>query len=181
MKLAITGHTKGIGKAIADLYPEHIGFSRSNGYDIANKVNRMKILYELTNCDVFINNAWDANGQLCMYKEIYEHWRHDKDKTIVNINSRGKYYKDMNLEYYDSKAELFEEVVDNMIDCTMSSSQERNCRIININPGYVMTEMGKPSIEEFDFPYLTPAECAYYIKWAIDQPIEIFELSLSKL
>ena len=35
MKIAITGHTKGIGKAIADLYPNVIGFSRSNGYDIS--------------------------------------------------------------------------------------------------------------------------------------------------
>ena len=35
MKIAITGHTKGIGKAIADLYPNVIGFSRSKGYDIS--------------------------------------------------------------------------------------------------------------------------------------------------
>jgi short-subunit dehydrogenase len=37
MKIAITGHTKGIGKAIAGLYytDEVVGFSRSNGYDIS--------------------------------------------------------------------------------------------------------------------------------------------------
>ena len=38
MKIAITGHTKGIGKACFDLFNTDnncIGFSRSNGFDIS--------------------------------------------------------------------------------------------------------------------------------------------------
>ena len=60
MKLAITGHTKGIGKAIADLYPNSLGFSRSNGYDIS-KPEDVKLIIETTiemDCDVFVNNAY---------------------------------------------------------------------------------------------------------------------------
>ena len=37
-KIAVIGHTKGIGKAICDLYKkkkfEVVGFSRTNGYDL---------------------------------------------------------------------------------------------------------------------------------------------------
>ena len=39
-KIAIIGHTKGIGKAISKLYKKKgfdiVGLSRSNGYDIEN-------------------------------------------------------------------------------------------------------------------------------------------------
>ena len=48
MKVAITGHTQGIGKAIAELYPDHIGFSRSNGYDITDENVISKILEEIS-------------------------------------------------------------------------------------------------------------------------------------
>ena len=56
MKIAITGHTKGIGKACADVFSEHevIGFSRSNGFDIQAIE---PILDSSNDCDVFINNA----------------------------------------------------------------------------------------------------------------------------
>ena len=34
--LAITGHTRGLGKALYELYPGSLGFSRSTGYQIEN-------------------------------------------------------------------------------------------------------------------------------------------------
>ena len=42
MKIAITGHTKGIGKALYDnLSQQHEveGYSRSNGFDISNNID----------------------------------------------------------------------------------------------------------------------------------------------
>ena len=173
MKVAITGHTKGIGKAIADLYPEHIGFSRSNGYDITNEADRTRILSETEDCDVFINNAWDVNAQTEMYKNQFEKWKADKNKTIVNINSRAKYLGGTDEEYYNSKIELFEEDAKNMF--------VRECRIININPGFVMTETSKKDIEELNMPYMSTQTCAEYVAWAINQPMEIYELSFWKL
>ena len=58
MKIAITGHTTGIGKAIHDWFlgdADILGFSKSNGYDITNKDDRIKIINESMDCDVFIN------------------------------------------------------------------------------------------------------------------------------
>ena len=42
-RYAITGHTKRIGKAICEAFPS-VGFSKSNGYDITNKEDRLKII-----------------------------------------------------------------------------------------------------------------------------------------
>ena len=62
MKVAITGHTKGIGRAIADLYytDEVVGFSRSNGYDISVEESISRIITESLECDIFVNNAYHA-------------------------------------------------------------------------------------------------------------------------
>jgi NADP-dependent 3-hydroxy acid dehydrogenase YdfG len=56
MKVAVTGHTSGIGKAIYEKYqPNSVGFSRSNGFDITKDIK--KILKACKDCDIFVNNA----------------------------------------------------------------------------------------------------------------------------
>ena len=91
MRIAITGHTKGIGKACYDLLiAEHevIGMSRSNGFDI----NQTKpIIMTANSCDVFINNAYSGTQQSFLFDELFNLWREDNTKTIVNLNSRSKY------------------------------------------------------------------------------------------
>jgi NAD(P)-dependent dehydrogenase (short-subunit alcohol dehydrogenase family) len=47
MKVAITGHTSGIGKALSDVFSDVIGFSRRNGYDLHNRVIREKCIMKL--------------------------------------------------------------------------------------------------------------------------------------
>ena len=173
MKVAITGHTKGIGKAIAELYPDHIGFSRSTGFDITNPMQRSIIYGEASECDVFINNAWQDDCQTLMFTDMFELWSQDESKTIVNINSRAKYMTGTDNFYYNSKIELADESNKHMLG--------RKCRIININPGYVMTDFAKDIIDEQYAPYMTAEQVAEYVKWAIDQPFEIYELSLWKL
>ena len=81
MKIAITGHTSGIGKGILEYYSgEHevIGFSLENGYNI-NDYNR--ILEETKECDIFINNAYSHYTQ----SEIVSEWAkvHSNDKHLI--------------------------------------------------------------------------------------------------
>ena len=81
MKIAITGHTSGIGKGILEYYSgEHevIGFSLENGYNI-NDYNR--ILEETKDCDIFINNAYSHYTQ----SEIVSEWAkvHSNDKHLI--------------------------------------------------------------------------------------------------
>lgn len=99
MKISITGHTKGIGKYLYESFLnkkfETIGFSYSTGFDISKKNDRIRILEESKNCDVFINCAynyknWD-NSQLDMLKEIYDIWENKPNKHIINISSAASY------------------------------------------------------------------------------------------
>ena len=173
MKIAITGHTKGIGKACADVFSEHevLGFSRSNGFDIQEIE---PILDSSNDCDVFINNAYHYDYQLELFKQRYMSWRDNSEKTIVNIISKAKYLKD-NVDYYESKRNLDAGVRRYLFN------PSRKCRIINVNPGYVLTEGAEQNIKMFKHPHITAKQCADYIKWAIEQPIEIWDLSLWKL
>lgn len=94
MIVAITGHTQGIGKALADLYQSQghqiKGFSTTNGYDISDSQCRQKITHDCRDCDIFFNNAYDWEGvesaQIEMLFDIWSVWQ-GQTKTIVNIGS----------------------------------------------------------------------------------------------
>ena len=76
MKIALTGHTRGIGNACKQLLePEHeiIGFSRTNGYNI----NEPKVIYELAkDADVFINNAQFQDYQTKLFDLFWDDWKY---------------------------------------------------------------------------------------------------------
>lgn len=172
LKIGITGHSKGIGKALADGLSEAghdvMGFSRSNGFDI---INYDQIAQAVEDSDVFINNAWSDYYQVDLLNAVFNKWRDDESKTIVNISSLAKYtgLSDNLSIYTATKAALSHQALKLMF------KTNRKCKIININPGYVDTEM----VEGKDFKMLTPKETAETIMWAINQPrhIEVVELS----
>ncbi len=87
LKIAITGHTSGIGKGLYNFYiKDHqvMGFSRSNGFDIETKQD--KILEKSKNCDIFINNAYSGFAQTDLLFKLWDFWR-NKEKLIINVNS----------------------------------------------------------------------------------------------
>jgi NADP-dependent 3-hydroxy acid dehydrogenase YdfG len=174
MKIAITGHSKGIGKAIAELYytDEVVGFSRSNGYDIS-KTEDVKLIIENTmamNCDIFVNNAYNGTAQTTIFETLLKYWNNDSTKTIVNINSRTIYNGPNQRKYTADKKLLRSSAIDAIRDI------DRKCRVININPGYVRTDM----VAHVDVKMLTTEQLATMIKWCLDQPqsIEVGELSV---
>jgi NAD(P)-dependent dehydrogenase (short-subunit alcohol dehydrogenase family) len=171
MKIAITGHTKGIGKAIAGLYytDEVVGFSRSNGYDIAQSSDIARIIAESAECNIFVNNAYHDFVQCDLLDRMFELWKNDPTKTIVNIISRARYGAGKAKFYGQTKMELYTKAKSMMFS-------DKRCRIININPGYVKTDM----VAHVDVKMLTPEQLAAMVKWCLDQPqgIEIGELSV---
>ncbi|MCZ0932210.1 MAG: hypothetical protein OXJ52_03545 [Oligoflexia bacterium] len=88
MKIAITGHTKGIGKGLYDFYKKkgHIvcGFSRSNGFDIEKKSD--EIIKKTKDYDIFFNNAYNGFYQVKLLFNLWEQW-YNKEKLIINISS----------------------------------------------------------------------------------------------
>ena len=108
MKIAITGHTQGIGKGLYDCLSsthEVKGFSRSNGYSIVS--DQELILNESKDFDVFINNAQVKNYQVTLFNKLYTLWKNE-NKTIVNIGSFCKYDQFLKKisEYENSKINL---------------------------------------------------------------------------
>jgi len=130
MKIAVTGHTSGIGKAIYDYFaPDNsvIGFSRGNGYDINNPDDRARILQQSLDSDIFVNNASLGDSQLAILKLVFSAWE-NTDKLIINISSR--YTTDPESIYCIRKKEL-----DNF--CEQNTFNRP--LIINLKPGLTDT------------------------------------------
>ena len=175
MKISITGHSKGIGLALYTLLSNtHTvkGFSRSNGFDISIVSNIDAIVDLSKDSDVFINNAYHDLSQTTIFEKLLALWYSDPTKTIVNINSRTIYNPPNNRDYTKFKKVLRSAATKAFLDTN------RKCRIININPGYVKTNMTANGHSTYKM--LTPEQLADMIKWCIDQPqdIEIGELSV---
>ena len=133
MKVAITGHTSGLGKALFDLFSignQVTGFSRSNGYDIRNF---KKIVDRIHGYDVFINNAYDKYSQIDLLREVFLIWQ-DQPKTIINISSLAS----SNLKSFITKQVSQYSVHKAALDSQVHQLQmlQKKCRIINLRPGY---------------------------------------------
>jgi hypothetical protein len=86
MKIAITGHTKGVGHAIADKFDNVLGFSKSTGYDISDDAVVKQSVKEAADCDVFINNAYHRDAQARLLYKMYQQWQNEP-KLIINIGA----------------------------------------------------------------------------------------------
>lgn len=132
MKIAITGHTSGIGKSIYDYFLEQkndvVGFSRSNGYNISNKEARTNICNLSENFDIFVNNAYNNfdNSQELMLTDRLESWK-DTEKIIINLSSR---WTTGNHKYCHDKMSI-----DNICNEHLFSK----IHLINLKPGLIDT------------------------------------------
>jgi NADP-dependent 3-hydroxy acid dehydrogenase YdfG len=84
MKIAITGHTAGIGQALAQIYSQHghdiVGLSRREGNNIRNIP---KIADQIEPCDMFVNNAQAGYAQTELLFEMARRWTGTKKHIIV--------------------------------------------------------------------------------------------------
>jgi|APCry1669192269_1035402.scaffolds.fasta_scaffold03132_5 NADP-dependent 3-hydroxy acid dehydrogenase YdfG len=139
-KIAITGHTWGIGRAIFSYFRKDptnivIGFSRSNGFDISDSSKRQEIIKQSIDCDIFVNNAnvEDDDSQLYMLEEMFNCWE-GQNKTIINISSicgTTELVEDPLSRYAIGKGKL---------DNYCFSKLYKNPYIMNLRPGLVKVE-----------------------------------------
>ena len=192
MKIAITGHTKGIGRAIKDLLEkdghELVGASTSTGVNVMRTKSVIRWL-EKENPDIFINNVYAPDSQCHILYQLYEMWQYE-DKHIINLGSTSgeshMNFQEMGYNkhwtpYVSDKARL------NFASLYLSErfnggEGEYKCKVTNLRPGFVNTSavaLFKAFMQPSDF--LEPAEVATYVKWIIDQPkhIQIKEISVN--
>ncbi len=147
-KVSITGHTKGIGNALLKVFEKNDflveGFSRTNGYDISNPLSRKEIISKSLDSDIFINNAFDHEGQISLLKEIVDQWK-NTNKLIIHIGTKGIYIpvKTPHENYLNSKREQQEYIISRFF--------KGSPRILNVKAGLIDTDINKQyDVEKLD-------------------------------
>jgi len=89
MKIAITGHTAGIGQAFANILESRghdiVGISRRTGENI-RRIEHVANLIEP--CDLFVNNAQTQYAQTELLYAVWQRWQGQPDKYIWNISTQ---------------------------------------------------------------------------------------------
>lgn len=157
MRVAITGHTSGLGKALSCVFSDFVGFSRKNGYDLRNYAEREKMYNEITECDVFINNANLGWNQSILLYELWEKWK-DKNKIIVNIGSDAADYSQTVARPYNIQKRSLQDA------CLQLQQAFQPCKVMLIKPGYIDT----PSVQHIMATKMDPEELALYIRGLVE-------------
>lgn len=140
MKIAITGHTSGVGQGIYEFYKKHkhevLGFSRTNGYDINRDSH--KIVEDAKDSDIFINNAYYDFSQIDILFKLWEQW-HDKEKIVININSVIHLISyPYTYHPYFSRYKVHKLSLDRAVRELQQTPSK--CQVSQITPGYIETE-----------------------------------------
>lgn len=118
MKVAITGHTSGLGKRLYDHFikngHEVVGMSTSTGIDVTK--DQDKIVEAVTGFDLFINNTHVDNCQQELLEKIV-----NKVGSIIVIGSAMHLFRDVaTFDYLERKFLL-----------------SQLCRNLNVNPNVI--------------------------------------------
>ena len=147
MRIAITGHASGIGRALAGVLEsrghEILGLSKREGHNIRNYV---KIANLIEPCDVFINNAQASYAQTELLYEVWNKWRSKDNKhiwcisTIMTQHPVGPPIQgqdEIAINHYRTQKIAMEEAVNQL------RAKKGSPRIIIIRPGGVATLPGQ--------------------------------------
>lgn len=148
-KIVITGHTKGIGKAIHDKFTEVscreiVGMSRSNGYDLEKDFD--KIVAEAEGAELFINNAYRDQQQLKLFNALK-----NKVDMMVVMGSVSRHYPELiPTDYVHDKQALAEA-------CRLESINPNGIPILHLDLSFIEgTEINKDDPTAFTSDYTTP-------------------------
>lgn len=138
-KIIITGHTRGIGKALSDVFITQghtvVGFSKSNGYDIEDENVRNDIINKIKDADIFINNAYHPIGQVDLLDRSIKQW-HETHKLIINISSKMVHYTRPGFEEYVNSKKQQNQIIESRVFSNLP-------KLLNIVVGAVDTDMAK--------------------------------------
>ena len=140
MKIAITGHTAGIGQALATEYilDEHdvVGLSQREGNNIRNIP---KIADQIDPCDVFVNNAQAGYAQTELLFEMAKRWAGTNKHIIVisTMMTQDPVSFDSTLDQYRVQKIALEEAVHQLRNRRLS------LKITLVRPGYIATQHGQ--------------------------------------
>ena len=134
LTVAITGHTSGIGRALAKhlIANGHgvLGFSRSTGHDISLEPARRDIIDCSANADVFINNAYHQYAQVNLLYELHSRFS-GSGMLVVNIGSNSSDGIKPHPWHYSVHKAALDKAAEQL------SYQKVTCKVSNLRLGYV--------------------------------------------
>lgn len=145
MKIAITGHKKGIGQEFAKQLVERghniVGISRSDGENIRRTAHTASIIEP---CDLLINNAISQYAQTELLFEVWHRWQPSKNVHYIwNISTKmcelteDKYINGLTMretmQYRNQKMAL-------ELAHAQLNAQDSNTKMTLIRPGSVRTQ-----------------------------------------
>ena len=142
MKIAITGHTAGIGQALAQEYTlddhEIVGLSKSEGNNIRNTP---KICDQIEPCDIFVNNAQAGYAQTELLFEMAKRWQ-GTQKHIIIISTMMtqdpvSVLTGLDMDQYRIQKVTLEESVKQI------RNRRLGVKITIVRPGYIATQPGQ--------------------------------------
>jgi len=142
MKIAITGHTAGIGQALAAEYEraghEVVGLSRRHGHNIRN-VSKICDLVEP--CDVFVNNAQAGYAQTELLFEMAQRWQGTKKQIVVISTMMTQQpvssIAGLDMDHYRLQKVTLEQAVHQL------QHRRLGIRMTIVRPGYIATQSGQ--------------------------------------
>lgn len=185
-KIAVIGHSRGIGKAICDLYNKKkynvVGMSKSNGFDLVH--DQEKILEKIQDCGLVVLNAHADRGQLTLLKKIYGRHSFDKMKVAVITSTSGiEEEPDYNefkiwdkfeyVQYCECKKELIQyinELQEELISKPLS--------VYDVCPDVVDTDMTKGLWE--NLPKLKADEVAEAVRYCFESTFNVNKMVIQK-
>ena len=181
-KIAIIGHTRGIGKAIADLYRKKnytvVGLSSSNGYDL--HCSQVEIMEQLDDCHFIVLNAYAGRGQMTLLKRIYGKFVFEDKKVVVITSTSGtpigedeEFLDPEYVEYCKNKKTLIE-----YIEQLQQELLNKPLSVYDVCPDVVDTDMTKGLWE--DLPKLKADEVAEAVRYCFESTFNVNKIVVQK-
>lgn len=168
MKIVITGHTSGLGKALYDDLSKKrdvFGLSRSSGHDLSVDLSS----FMMDDFDVYINNAYHAHAQTDLLYQLFNRNKY-RECIIINIGSvSADGNKDTVNEYAIHKATLEKA-------CSQLQLIDSECRVVHVKLGRMNTPM---TDHKSEYPRMDTKYISDTIGWIINQPNDILIKNLT--
>jgi hypothetical protein len=180
MKIAITGHTAGIGRSFAGYLSkrghEIVGLSKRDGNNIRNIP---KIVAQITACDMWINNAQSGYAQTELLYKVVEIWGNDRTKMIWNISTMMTQEKTFpTIDKFSDAAIMEYKNQKKALEDAHYELKHLGPRLCLIRPGIVATQpYNRAGLDAADVDDWTESICRFYID-AIKKNLWIEEISL---
>ncbi len=181
-RIFVTGHTRGIGKAIFDLYKSKnyfcYGVSKSEGLDVDKDCDA--IVQQMANFKYIVLNAYAKDSQLRMLKAIIDLYKNDEKHVAVITSTSGTQagidssLKQQEYNWYcKNKKELIqfiEKAQQDLYDCPI--------QIYDVCPDTVDTDMSDGLWDEY--PKLDAGDVAECVDMCFSKRYNINKIVIQK-